>query len=260
MNDFHWDYEAFLFLGVIITLVAWLFAKFKKQSTNNNQRLQTIKSVGSFFPLLLLILSVRSFAYEPFRIPSSSMMPTLYTGDFILVDKFSYGIKMPVFHNTLIETGKPKQGDVFVFRSVEDPSVDVIKRVIAVPGDHVRYDVGNKQLYVNDTPIAEQNGEPYQGFLDDLNPIGLQQKTAQTGEQSHQVLYSKRIRRDYPYKDLVVPEGHYFGMGDNRDYSKDSRIFGLIPEENIVGQAKLVWMHWRPDDFWQGLKRIGQLL
>lgn len=258
MSDFHWDYEAFLFLGVILTLGAWLIAKIKKQAINNSQRLQTIRAVGSFFPLLLLILSVRSFAYEPFRIPSSSMMPTLYTGDFILVDKFSYGIKMPVFHNTLIETGKPQQGDVFVFRSVEDPSVDVIKRVIAVPGDHVRYDVMGKQLYVNGQAITEQISDPYEGFIDDLNPIGLHQKTAQTGEQSHQVLYSNLLRRDYPFKDLVVPEGHYFGMGDNRDYSKDSRVFGLIPEKNIVGQAKMVWMHWRPDDFWQGLQRIGQ--
>lgn len=260
MSQFHWDYEVFLFVAVLLTLGAWLLGKFKKQSLKNNQRLQAIRAVGSFFPLLFLVLSVRSFAYEPFRIPSSSMMPTLLTGDFILVDKSAYGIKMPVFHNTLLETGKPRHGDVFVFRSVEDPSVDVIKRVIAVPGDHVRYDVFSKQIFINGEATEEQFTEPYQGFLDDLNPIGLQQKTAQTGEQSHQVLYSSSIRRDYRYKDLVVPEGHYFGMGDNRDYSKDSRVFGLIPEKNIVGQAKLIWMHWRPGDFWQGLKRIGQVL
>jgi signal peptidase I len=260
MSDFHWDYEVFLFLAVIISFVAWLMVKLKKSNNKNNNRIQSIRAIGSFFPVLLIILSFRSFAYEPFRIPSSSMMPTLLTGDFILVDKSAYGIKMPVFHNTLIDTGQPQRGDVFVFRSVEDPSVDVIKRVIGVPGDRIKYDELTKKLYVNDEVIEEQYNGLYQGFHDDINPTGLKQKTANTGETSHAVLYSDLVRRSYHLTDLVVPEGHYFGMGDNRDFSKDSRVFGLIPEKNIVGQAKIIWMHWRPNAFWQGLKRIGQVL
>lgn len=260
MSDFHWDYEVFLFIAVVISFVAWLWVKLKKSNSKNNNRIQSIRTVGGYFPILFIILSFRSFAYEPFRIPSSSMMPTLLTGDFILVDKSAYGIKMPVFHNTLITTGQPERGDVFVFRSVENPAVDVIKRVIGVPGDHIHYDVMSKQLSVNGEVIEEQLMGTYQGFYDDINPVGLIKKEAHLGDSSHAVLYSNSVRRDYPLTDLVVPEGYYFGMGDNRDFSKDSRIFGLIPEQNIVGQAKMIWMHWRPDAFWEGLKRIGQVL
>ncbi|WP_223788222.1 signal peptidase I [Marinicella meishanensis] len=263
MHDFHWDYEVFLFLATLLTLGAWLLAKFKKhrsKQANKATWLSRTAAVGSFFPILFLVLSVRSFAFEPFRIPSSSMMPTLLTGDFIYVDKTAYGLKMPVFHNTLIETGHPQRGDVFVFRSVEDPAVDVIKRVIGVPGDHIRYDERSKQVWLNGAPLALQGDGFYQGFLDEIPGTGLRQNQATTGAASHVVLLSDVVRRSYPHTDLVVPEGHYFGMGDNRDFSVDSRVFGLIPEQNIVGKAQFVWMHWRPDDFWQGLKRIGHRL
>jgi len=260
MSGFHWDYEVFLFLGTCLTLTAWLFSKRKKWRHSNHQTVRTLASVGSFFPLLLLVLSVRSFAFEPFRIPSSSMMPTLLTGDFIYVDKTAYGLKMPVFHNTLIETGQPQRGDVFVFRSVEDPSEDIIKRVIGVPGDHIRYDERSKQLYVNGELLDAQYVGPYTGFHDDIDPRGLNIKAASTGGVEHHILQANGVRRSFAHTELVVPEGHYFGMGDNRDYSKDSRVYGLIPEENIVGQAKFIWMHWRPSAFLEGLKRIGQTL
>ena len=260
MNGFHWDYEVFLFIGVIVTLMAWLLAKKSKWRRSENRYLRFVVGTGSFFPILFLILSVRSFAFEPFRIPSSSMMPTLLTGDFIYVDKSAYGLKMPVFHNTLIETGSPERGDVFVFRSVEDPSIDVIKRVIGVPGDHIRYAGRLKQLYVNEQLVEEQFKGAYTGMHDDIDPNGLMQRAAKTGDVEHTVLYANGIHRRYEYADLVVPAGHYFGMGDNRDFSKDSRVFGLIPEENIVGQAKFIWMHWRPEAFMDGLKRVGNLL
>jgi signal peptidase I len=257
MNGFHWDYEVFLFIGLILTLGAWLFSKLKKLQNSENKYVQFMVTTGSFFPLLLLVLSVRSFAFEPFRIPSSSMMPTLLTGDFIYVNKSAYGVKMPVFHNTLIETGTPQRGDVFVFRSVDDPATDVIKRVIGVPGDHVRYDQRSKQVFINGQLIPEQFQGAYQGFHDDINPNGLKQKTAQTGQTEHTILHSNRVRRSFQFTDLVVPEGHYFGMGDNRDFSSDSRVWGLIPEKNIVGKAERIWMHWRPGAFIEGLKRIG---
>lgn len=260
MNGFHWDYEVFLFLAVVVTLVAWLFSKKSKFKVSNNKYVRFTVAAGSFFPLLFLILSVRSFAFEPFRIPSSSMMPTLLTGDFIYVDKSAYGLKMPIAHNTLIETGHPQRGDVFVFRSVEDPSIDVIKRVIGVPGDHLRYDERTKQLFVNDVLVEEQYQGSYQGFHDDINPNGLVQMSATTNGKEHTILHSNQVHRSYHHTDLVVPAGHYFGMGDNRDFSKDSRVFGLIPEQNIVGQAKFIWMHWRPSAFIDGLKRIGHLL
>ena len=260
MSDFHWDYEVFLFVGVILTLVAWLFSKFRKIHRSESKYLRFVVSTGSFFPLLLLVLSVRSFAFEPFRIPSSSMMPTLLTGDFIYVNKSAYGVKMPVFNTTLITTGSPQRGDVFVFRSVDDPATDIIKRVIGVPGDHVRYDEYNKNLYINDELQREKFNGPYLGFHDDINPNGLKQKVVSTGNTEHNILHSNGIRRSYQFNDLVVPEGHYFAMGDNRDFSSDSRVWGLVPEKNIVGKAEGIWMHWRPSALIEGLKRIGTAL
>jgi len=264
MSDFHWDYEVFLFIGTLATALAWFVSRLLKRqhkaSSKPSRTKQTVVAVGGFFPILFLVLSVRSFAYEPYRIPSSSMMPTLLTGDFILVDKSVYGIKMPVFHNTLLATGHPQRGDVVVFRSVEDPSVDVIKRVIGVPGDHIRYDEDSKQVFVNGEPLVAEDLGQYTGFSDDIDAHGLHAYASTTGDQAHQVLHSKWVHHRYPLTELVVPEGHYFGMGDNRDFSKDSRIFGLISERHVVGQAKVIWMHWRPDDFIAGLKRVGRLL
>lgn len=260
MQGFHWDYEVFLFIGLIVALVAWLFVKVKKLHRSDNNQLRFIVTAGSFFPILLLILSVRSFAYEPFRIPSSSMMPTLLTGDFIYVNKNAYGIKMPVFHNTLIKTGSPQRGDVFVFRSVDDPAIDVIKRVIGVAGDHIRYDQRSKQVFINDQMLEEQFQGPYLGFNDDINPDGLNHLTTTTGDSEHSVLHSNRVNHDFQFTNLVVPEGYYFAMGDNRDFSADSRVWGLVPEQNIVGRAERIWMHWRPTAFIEGLKRIGTAL
>ncbi len=260
MNEFHWDYEVFLFIGVVVTLTAWLWSKFKRLESSDNKHMQTIVSVGSFFPILLVIFSFRSFAYEPFRIPSSSMMPTLLTGDFIYVDKTAYGVKLPIAHNTVIETGKPQRGDVKVFRSVEDSATDVIKRVVGIPGDHIKYDERTKQIFVNGEALPETFAGAYTGFHDDINPDGLNQRTTITGDVEHKILHSDRVRRSYAHHELVVPEGHYFGMGDNRDFSADSRVWGLIPEKNIVGQAKGIWMHWRPSAFIDGLKRIGTQL
>lgn len=260
MSDFHWDYEVFLFIGVVITLMAWMWSKFKKLDHSDNKHMQTIVSIGSFFPILLVVFSFRSFAYEPFRIPSSSMMPTLLTGDFIYVDKTAYGVKLPISHIKIMETGTPQRGDVMVFRSVEDPATDVIKRVIGIPGDHIRYDQRTKQIFVNGKAMSETFEGPYMGFHDDINPNGLNQKATTTGHIDHKILHSNLVRRSYAHQGLVVPEGHYFGMGDNRDFSADSRVWGLIPEKNVVGQAKGIWMHWRPSAFIDGLKRIGTQL
>lgn len=260
MDQIHFDYEMALFIALIITLLAWAFERSQSSQQKQSKWAQRARTTASYLPIILVVFSFRSFAFEPFRIPSSSMMPNLLTGDFIWVDKFSYDIKLPVFHNTLIKTGEPKRGDVMVFRSVEDPSTDVIKRVIAIPGDQVRYNASNKQVYVNGTAYHHNASKKYQGFLDDINPTGLVEKTETIGDNEHQILTTNGLNHPFRFTELTVPKGHYFAMGDNRDNSHDSRSFGLIPENRIVGKARMIWMHWRPEAFFEGLKRIGTLL
>ncbi len=260
MNQLHFDYEMVLFLALVVTSIAWCAHRFYWRKKSKNRWSMRTQHVAAYLPIILLVFSIRSFAFEPFRIPSSSMMPNLLTGDFIWVDKFSYDIKMPVFHNTLIKTGEPEPGDVIVFRSVEDPSTDIIKRVMAVPGDHVRYDQRSKQVYVNGTVYEHLDPQAYDGFLDDINPRGLVEKTETIGDSEHQILTTNGRFNRFRFTELTVPEGHYFAMGDNRDNSMDSRSFGLIAKNRIVGKARVIWMHWRPEAFLEGLKRIGTWL
>jgi signal peptidase I len=193
----------------------------------------------SFFPVLGLVLVVRSFIFEPFRIPSDSMMPTLLAGDFIFVSKFSYDLRMPVFGTKLVETGDPQRGDVVVFKLPADPRINYIKRLIGLPGDHVV--VLNDVIYVNDQKMAVQLGGLY-------NDNGY--ANAQLGEENlsgvkHQVMF---LNEAFP-KDFngVVPAGKYLFMGDNRDNSQDGRFpqVGYVPEENLVGKAQLIWFHWK---------------
>ncbi|AVV33368.1 signal peptidase I [Cobetia sp. cqz5-12] len=191
----------------------------------------------SFFPVLLLVLVVRSFAFEPFQIPSGSMLPTLKIGDFILVNKYDYGLRLPVVDTKVLEVGEPERGDVMVFRFPEDPSTNFIKRVVGLPGDTIRYE--GKQLYVNGEAIdktlnarnsSEQSGED---LLDET-----------LGKHAHQI-YNNPQDPGPQMREIRVPEGMYFVMGDNRDHSNDSRYWGFVPEENIVGKAVAVWMHWK---------------
>ncbi|QTF94180.1 signal peptidase I [Halomonas sp. BM-2019] len=190
----------------------------------------------SFFPVLLVVLVLRSFVVEPFQIPSGSMRPTLEVGDFILVNKFTYGLRLPVVHTRLVELNEPERGDVMVFRFPNEPSVNFIKRVVGLPGDSVRYE--GKQLYVN--------GEPVPKRLLEESPSGAPGElllAEQLGEAEHHI-YNNPRDPGPQMRELVVPEGHYFTLGDNRDHSNDSRYWGFVPEENIVGRAFAVWMHW----------------
>ncbi|SFH79260.1 signal peptidase I [Modicisalibacter xianhensis] len=190
----------------------------------------------SFFPVLLVVLVLRSFVIEPFQIPSGSMRPTLKVGDFILVNKFTYGLRLPVLHTEIVDLGEPERGDVMVFRFPEEPSVNFIKRVVGLPGDHIRYE--DKQLYVNGEPVPKQ--------LLDATPEeapGELLFEEKLGEHVHG-LYNNPRDPGPQVRELVVPEGHYFMMGDNRDHSNDSRYWGFVPQENIVGKAFAVWMHW----------------
>jgi len=193
----------------------------------------------SFFPIFLFVLLLRAFVVEPFRIPSGSMMPTLLVGDFILVNKYSYGLRMPVTKTKLVEIDEPKRGDVVVFRYPRDPKVDYIKRLVGLPGDRIAY--RDKKLYVN-------------GKLMPQKPVGWYEPVG-SGEDfgpGCQVLARGEVK---------VPEGHYFMMGDNRDNSNDSRCWGFVPESNLVGKAFVIWLSidWnRPGIFdWS---RIGQTI
>ncbi len=190
----------------------------------------------SFFPVLLVVLLLRSFVVEPFQIPSGSMRPTLEVGDFILVNKFTYGLRLPVIHTRLVELNEPERGDVMVFRFPDEPSVNFIKRVVGLPGDRIRYE--GKQLYVNGEPVAKM-------LLDEAGAEapGELLLEERLGALAHRI-YNNPRDPGPQMRELVVPEGHYFTMGDNRDHSNDSRYWGFVPEENIVGRAFAVWMHW----------------
>ena len=261
MNELHFDFEAFLTLASLITGLLWALAKFlRKKEPVHSKKHSVLEQIGSFFPVLFFVLVFRTFVFEPFRIPSSSMMPTLLTGDFIYVNKFSYGLKLPVFHDTIIEIGHPKRGDIVVFRFPKNQSVDYIKRVIGLPGDRVRYDIRKKEIYINEKLIKQELVGPYQGLMDNENDKGLIEKYEFLGEKKHRMFTWNHRYGPTDFINVTVPEGHYFVLGDNRDNSEDSRKWGFVPERNLVGEAKFIWMHWRTDDFWQGLKRIGTKL
>ncbi|MCL7928799.1 signal peptidase I [Halomonas llamarensis] len=190
----------------------------------------------SFFPVLLVVLVVRSFIVEPFQIPSGSMRPTLEVGDFILVNKFAYGLRLPVVHTELLDVAKPERGDVMVFRFPEEPSVNFIKRVVGLPGDRIRYE--GKQLYINGEVVPK-------ALLEKSPEASPQQLLLAEGMGDAEYRIYNNPRDPGPQlRTVVVPDGHYFMMGDNRDHSNDSRYWGFVPEENIVGRAFAVWMHW----------------
>ena len=189
----------------------------------------------SFFPVLLFVLVIRSFVFEPFRIPSGSMMPTLLEGDFIFVKKYSYGLRLPVTETKFIETGEPKRGDVVVFRLPSDPSINYIKRVVGLPGDTVVYE--RHRLTINGEVIPLDRAERVFG----QRPVYLEDLDGRV----HDILVTNPefSARDGTYR---VPEGHYFMMGDNRDHSKDSRYIDSIPEKYLVGEAVRIWLHFVP--------------
>jgi signal peptidase I len=196
----------------------------------------------SFFPIVLVVLLVRSFLYEPFRIPSSSMMPTLRVGDFIFVSKFSYGLRLPVLNALVLELGQPRRGDVAVFRLPSDPRTNYIKRIIGVPGDTVS--IRDKRLWINGEPVPlEPLGETVDiecgGFW-----FSARIATESIDGRSHHVYLGDQRDRASPFLDRPVPEGQYLVMGDNRDCSRDGRVIGYIPENHLVGRAVRIWMNW----------------
>ena len=193
-----------------------------------------------------LVLVIRSFLFEPFRIPSDSMMPTLFDGDFIFVSKYSYGLRLPVTNTLLIPTGTPQRGDVIVFRLPPNPKINYIKRLVGLPGDRIRVDENN-QLYVNGAPMVQTPGAVYQGpKQDQWNYAGVPTAFEQLGDRRHLIMFA---RGGVKTGEWVVPAGHYFFMGDNRNNSKDSRWLydsdapGFVPAENLVGKAVRIWLN-----------------
>ncbi|MGH8195461.1 MAG: signal peptidase I [Woeseiaceae bacterium] len=202
----------------------------------------------SFFPVLLFVLVIRSFVFEPFRIPSGSMRPTLVQGDYIFVTKYSYGLRLPVVDKKIIETGEPERGDVVVFRLPSDPSINYIKRVVGLPGDTVVY--RDHQLTVNGERV------PLWPATDDAEGDTLLSRYVEDlGGHEHSILLAGpgNSSREGVFE---VPEGHYFMLGDNRDNSRDSRFIGMIPERNLVGRAVRIWMHMDGVE-WPDWGRIG---
>lgn len=217
------------------------------------QEPKIVEYAHSFFPVILIVLILRSFIVEPFRIPSNSMMPTLLTGDFILVNKFSYGIKLPVVNSQIINIGKPSRGDVVVFRYPKDPSVDYIKRVVGLPGDKVLYK--NKKVYINNKIIKQDFKGTYEGVGSGIMMTGANLITEHLDDIDHDILVDSR--RHMREMDFQIPEGQYFVMGDNRDNSNDSRFWGTVPEENLVGKAFMIWMNWDSAEDGMAWDRIG---
>lgn len=210
-----------------------------------------VENSVSIFPVIAFVLVLRSFLYEPFQIPSGSMMPTLLVGDFILVEKYAYGLKDPVWRTQLVETGKPERGDIIVFKYPVQPSIDYIKRVVGLPGDTVRYSA-DKQVCIQAKgtsecqPVAISDVHESQFIQNGLPLIEAKEKL---GPVEHQILIN-RLRRDRVddyqprpgVSEWVVPQGEFFVMGDNRDNSADSRYWGFVPEANLVGKAIGIWI------------------
>jgi signal peptidase I len=234
-----------LFTGVVIAVEKFLMRNDDGEGSGSRVRETLDEYSRSFFPVLLFVLIIRSFVFEPFRIPSGSMMPTLLQGDFIFVQKYAYGLRLPVIETKIIETGEPKRGDVVVFRLPSDPGINYIKRVVGLPGDEIVYE--RHRLIIN--------GETIELVKDAEASIEEPRFNETLGEREHDILIRNPA---YSVRDGVyrVPKGHYFVMGDNRDNSKDSRFIGAIPETHLVGEAVRIWMHM--DGFqWPRWERVG---
>lgn len=247
------NFPLVLVIATAVTGFIWAVDKFffaPKRAKNNDDVPLLVEYVQSFFPVFLVVLVLRSFLFEPFRIPSGSMIPTLLIGDFILVSKFSYGVRLPVTHTKIIDTGEPERGDVAVFRFPHDPSVDYIKRVIGLPGDRVVYE--NRTFTINGEIMPTGEDEPYVSPVNETLVPGATKREESISGISHDILEytDETAKREGTF---VVPDGHYFMVGDNRDKSNDGRYWGFVPEENLVGEAKYIWMHWNGGVIWSRL-------
>ncbi|MDZ4200971.1 MAG: signal peptidase I [Gallionella sp.] len=262
------DFALILFLLLVVTGGVWLLDRFVLAGKRGEGVTEPwwVEYAKSFFPVILIVFFIRSFLAEPFKIPSGSMIPTLQVGDFILVNKFTYGIRLPVINQKIVQLNDPERGDVMVFRYPENPSMDYIKRVVALPGDTVEY--RDKRLWINGTEQTQQADGDYNYVETGLNFVHTERRLESFAERQHAILVNPEVptlhlsavsefagRENCSYDDdglrCTVPKGHYFMLGDNRDNSRDSRYWGFVPDHQIVGKAFFIWMNF------SDLKRIG---
>ena len=216
-----------------------------------------VEYARSFFPVILVVFCLRSFLVEPFRIPSGSMIPTLWTGDFILVNKFAYGIHLPVLNTRILDIGEPRRGDVVVFRYPEDPSTDYIKRVIGLPGDHIAYH--DKTVFINGVKADQHFKGPFTGFPTGI-PLPNRLEVESLGDKKHIMVIHPGFYGRLEQGEWTVPAHSYFMMGDNRDNSNDSRAWGFVPEKNLIGKAFLIWMNWNGSNGGITWNRLGETI
>ncbi len=258
----NFNFELILFYAVVISGLIALFdiiflEKKRKQMYQEKSKKFTdlpelkppllIEYARSFFPILIIVFLLRSFFYEPFRIPSSSLEPTMLIGDFLLVNKYDYGLRLPVVHKLIYKIHEPQHGDIFVFRNPRNPSIDFIKRVIGVPGDHISYI--NKVLYVNGKEMPQTMIKT----TTRVNEIGESADVNLKNEDffgvKHDIYQNVGVNGE-DFRDIVVPPGQYFAMGDNRDDSDDSRYWGFVPDANLVGKAVVILGSYNAANHW----------
>lgn len=253
------DFNLILVPATLVFFAIWLLDKLVLKQRATRGRGNENAVIGwayDFWPVLAVVLVIRSFVVEPFNIPSESMVPTLQTGDFILVNKFSYGVRLPIANTKIIDSGEPQRGEIAVFRYPEKPSINYIKRVVGLPGDHVVYDHGRLTIngdLISKNAIAELGNPEYEQFFDEVlgtHSHRIREKIdANSAAQAPFInmvengIYASTNGQHWEVK---VPNGHYFMMGDNRDESADSRFWGFVPEGNLSGKAFYIWMHKEP--------------
>lgn len=283
------DFNIILVPVTIILFIIWLLDKFKlkqRERLGKGNENFIISWAYDFWPVLAIVLILRSFLYEPFNIPSDSMVPTLETGDFILVNKFDYGIRLPLINKKIINVGEPERGDVIVFRYPLKPEISYIKRVVGLPGDHIEY--RNHNLFINGQQVTTQAVQ-FQRDKDKLSSFTVKYNLEKLGDHQHLVRHLDGVNpliSQYNYAmsanntdalpfvaknnptfeqsegqnwQVTVPKGQYFAMGDNREESADSRFWGFVPEENLTGRAFYVWMHKEPGLKLPSFNRNGKI-
>jgi len=255
----NFNFELFLVLACLFTgliyLLDWLFWE-KKRKSELRPMSKIVEYSRSFFPVLVLVLILRSFLVEPYRIPTGSLEPSLIPGDFIAANKFAYGIHLPLSNTRIVPLGEPKLADIVVFRWPVNTSIDFIKRVVGVPGDTIAYK--NKVLYLN----GVEQKQTYVGEGKDSDSMGNLFPVKIYREDLNGVSHLIQINPEAPDNDftVTVPRGSYFMMGDNRDNSEDSRYWGFVPEKDLLGKAFLIWMSWNSKDHSVRWHRLGTLI